>query len=243
MVIDTGLGPKSAQAILREVAKVSQTANLYLVTTHFHPEHAAGSAAFPPTAKFVVARSQQKDLDELGLSTNATFASRSPVVAELLKDVLFRPPDLLFDHEQEIDLGGVRVRLLALGSTHTRGDTVAWVEGDRVLFAGDIVFNRAFLAFGQYSSGQTWLAVLDQLGSMNPATVVPSHGPMADGSPIGQQRDVLKALQTRARELREQGRTAEQAVQTLTAEFQEKYPGWVRPNRIGAIVRSFYGEM
>jgi glyoxylase-like metal-dependent hydrolase (beta-lactamase superfamily II) len=243
MVIDTGLGPKNAQAILREAAKVSTNADLYLVTTHFHPEHAAGSSAFPPSAKFVLARAQQQDLDELGLSTNATFASRSPIVAELLKDVQFRRPDMLFDHEQAIDLGGVRVRLLALGSTHTRGDTVAWVEPDRVLFDGDIVFNRAFLAFSQYSSGQTWLSVLDHLGSMNPAMIVPSHGPMGDGSLIGQQRDVLKAVQTRARDLREQGRTADQAAQVLTAEFQAKYPGWVGPNRVGAIVRSFYGEM
>jgi glyoxylase-like metal-dependent hydrolase (beta-lactamase superfamily II)/uncharacterized membrane protein YphA (DoxX/SURF4 family) len=243
MVIDTGLGPRNAQTILHEVARVGKGTDLYLVTTHFHPEHAAGSAAFPPGAKFVVSRTQQKDLDELGLRTNATFASRSPIVAELLKDVQFRRPDVLFDHEHAIDLGGLRVRLLALGSTHTRGDTVAFVEGDRVLFAGDIVFNRAFLAFSQYSSGQTWLAVLDQLGSLNPATIVPSHGPMGDGSLIGQQRDVLKGLQGRARELREQGKTADEAAQTLVSEFQTKYPNWSGPNRVGAAVRSFYAEM
>jgi glyoxylase-like metal-dependent hydrolase (beta-lactamase superfamily II)/uncharacterized membrane protein YphA (DoxX/SURF4 family) len=243
MVIDTGLGPRNALTILREVAKVSKNTDLYLVTTHFHPEHAAGSAAFPPGAKFVVSRAQQKDLDELGLSTNASFASRSPIAAELLKDVQFRRPDVLFDHEHAIDLGGLRVRLLALGSTHTRGDTIAFVEGERVLFAGDIVFNRAFLAFSQYSSGQTWLAVLDQLGSLNPATIVPSHGPMGDGSLIGQQRDVLKGLQGRARELREQGKTADEAAQTLVSEFQMKYPNWTGPNRVGAAVRSFYAEM
>ena len=90
MVIDTGLGPRNMQAILRQVAKVSRNADLYLVTTHFHPEHAAGSSALPAGAKFVVSRTQQKDLDELGLSTNAAFASRSPVSAELLKDVQFR---------------------------------------------------------------------------------------------------------------------------------------------------------
>ena len=84
---------------------------------------------------------------------------------------------------------------------------------------------------------------VDQLGSMNPATIVPSHGPVGDGSLIGEQRDVLKALQARARELREQGRTAEQAAQALVAEFQAKYPAWVGPNRVGAAVRSFFGEM
>src|SRR5262245_7826949 len=85
MVIDTGLGPRNAEAILREVAKVSKNPNLYLVTTHFHPEHAAGSMAFPAATRFIVSRSQRQDLDELGLTTNATFASRSATSAELLK--------------------------------------------------------------------------------------------------------------------------------------------------------------
>ena len=35
-----------------------------------------------------------------------------------------------------LDLGGVRVRIMWLGPGHTRGDTVMFVEEDRVLFAG-----------------------------------------------------------------------------------------------------------
>jgi len=242
MVIDTGLGPKNAEAILREVVKVSRNAELYLATTHFHPEHAAGSSAFPPNTKFVVSRAQQQDLDELGLSTNATFASRSATSAELLKDVQFRKPDVVFDREQTFDLGGLRVRLLSLGPTHTRGDTSIFVEGDRVLFAGDIVFNRAFLAFSMYSRGSTWLTVLDELGRLGATSVVPSHGPMGDGSIIGMQRDVLKAVQTRVRELKSRGTSADETAQTLTAEFQQKYPDWVGPNRVGAIARTFFSE-
>ena len=242
MVIDTGLGPKNAEAILREVAKVSRNRQLYLVTTHFHPEHAAGSTAFPAGTKFIVSRTQQKDLDELGLSTNATFASRSPVSAELLKDVTFRKPDVLFDREYTVDLGGLRVRLLALGPTHTRGDTSAFVEGDRVLFAGDIVFNRAFLAFSQYSSGKTWIDVLDELDTLKAVAVIPSHGPMGDGSLVGQQREVLKTIQARVRELKGQGKTADEAAQAVVAEMPAKYPGWVGPNRAGTIARTFYAE-
>ncbi len=242
MVIDTGLGPRNAEAILREVAKVSRHAELYLVTTHFHPEHAAGSSAFPPGTRFVVARAQQQDLDELGLSLNATFASRSESSAELLKGVRFRKPDVIFDREHAIDLGGLRVRLLALGPTHTRGDTSIFVEDDRVLFAGDIVFNHAFLAFSQYSRGSTWIGVLDQLERLGATKIVPSHGPMGDGSLIAEQRAVLKALQARVRELRAQGGSADAIAMALTAEFRTKYPGWTGPNRVGAAVRAFYAE-
>jgi glyoxylase-like metal-dependent hydrolase (beta-lactamase superfamily II) len=243
LVVDTGLGPRNAQAILREVAKVSKNTEMYLVTTHFHPEHAAGSSAFPPTAKFVVSRAQQKELDELGLEMNARFAGFSPLNAELLKDVQFRRPDILFDREHTLDLGGLRVRLLSLGSMHTRGDTMAFVESDRVLFAGDVVMNRTFLAFGQTGSAQTWVDVLGQLNALRPTTVVPSHGPNGDASIIEEQRAVLLALQGRVRELKAQGKSADETAQVLTTEFQGKYPDWTGSNRVGGAVRSIYAEL
>ena len=242
LVVDTGLGPKNAEAILREVAKVSKNADLYLVTTHFHPEHAAGSSAFPASAKFVVSRVQQKEIDELGLDLNARFAGFSPAAGELLKDVKFRRPDVLFDREYTVDLGGVRVRLLSPGSMHTRGDTTAFVEPDRVLFAGDVVMNRAFLAAGPSSSMQTWLDVLNELGKLGATKVVPSHGPMGDGTIIAEQRVLLQTLQARVRELKSQGQSADDAAKALTTEFQAKYPAWTGPNRVGGAVRAFYAE-
>ena len=242
LVVDTGLGPRNGQTVLREVAKVSKNADLYLVTTHFHPEHAGGSSAFPPGAKFIVSRIEQKDIDELGLQMAATFAGRTPLMAELLKDVQFRRPDILFDREYNLDLGGLRVRLLSVGPTHTRGDTTVFVEGDRVLFAGDVVMNHAFLAFGDYSSAKAWLAAFDQLEPLRPTTIVPSHGRVGDASLIEQQRAVLKGLQSRVLELKSQGQSADQAVQMLTSEFQAKNPDWTAPARIGVAVRSIYAE-
>src|SRR6188472_2901038 len=47
LVIDPGLGLKSGEAIAREVAKVSRNTEVWIVNTHFHPEHTTGDAAFP----------------------------------------------------------------------------------------------------------------------------------------------------------------------------------------------------
>jgi len=44
------------------------------------------------------------------------------VVADLLEHAEFRKADVFFDREYTLDLGGVRVRMLSLGPTHTRGD-------------------------------------------------------------------------------------------------------------------------
>jgi glyoxylase-like metal-dependent hydrolase (beta-lactamase superfamily II) len=242
LIVDTGLGPRNMEAILRETAKVSRNADLYLVATHFHPEHAGGSSALPAQAKFIVARIQQQDIEELGPGMMKQFAGMTPLNAELLDNVAFRKPDVLFDSEYRLDLGGASVVLRALGPTHTRGDTVVFVEQDRVLFAGDIVMNKRFLAFGAQSSATAWLKVLDQLDALRPLQIVPSHGPMGDGTLIAQQRTVLQQIQERVRALKAQGRSADEAASTVTSELQAKYPDWTTPNRAGGAARSFYAE-
>jgi len=242
LVVDTGLGPRNAETILKEVAKVSRHTELYLVATHYHPEHAGGSSAFPATAKFVVSKAEQLDIDELGMGMMQRFSGMSAFNADLLRGVTFRKPDVVFDREYVIDLGGVKATLRSLGPTHTRGDTSVFVEPDRVLFAGDIVMNHAFMAFSDQSSGAAWIAVLQQLEPLKPGVLVPSHGSVGDASLITLQRTVLSSMQTRVRELKGQGKTVDEAVTTVTTEFTAKYPDWTTPARIAGAVRSFYGE-
>jgi glyoxylase-like metal-dependent hydrolase (beta-lactamase superfamily II) len=242
LIVDTGLGPRNMETILRETAKVSRNADLYLVATHFHPEHAGGASALPAGAKFIVARVQQQDIEELGPGMMKQFAGMTPLNGELLNNVQFRKPDVLFDTEYRLDLGGVSVVLRALGPTHTRGDTIAFVEQDRVLFSGDIVMSQRFLAFGAQSSGAAWLRVLDQLEALRPTRIVPSHGVMGSASLIDRQRAVLLQIRTRVADLKAQGRTADDVASTVTSELQTKYPSWTTPNRAGAAARSFYAE-
>jgi glyoxylase-like metal-dependent hydrolase (beta-lactamase superfamily II) len=74
LVVDTGLGPRNGQAVLREVGKVSSNPDLFIVATHFHSEHTLGESAFPASAKVIRARALQKDIDEFGVQPN--FATR-----------------------------------------------------------------------------------------------------------------------------------------------------------------------
>jgi len=243
LVVDTGLGPKNGQTVLREMHKLSTNADVYVVSTHFHPEHALGESAFPASAHLIRARTQQQDIDEFGLTLARQFAARSAATADLLKDAAYRTADIVFDKEHVVDLGGVRVRLMALGPTHTRGDTVAWVEGDRILFAGDIVMNKRFLAFASpYASVKTWLADFEVLDALKPARVVPSHGAMGDASLIDQQRTVLKAIQERAIVLRREGKSADDTAKTVQAEMQARYPDWTGAAQAANAARTAYNE-
>jgi metallo-beta-lactamase class B len=242
LVVDTGMGPKNGAVVVKEVAKVSKNSQLYLVTTHFHAEHVAGISAFPAGTKYVISRVQQQDLDELGADLTKRFAGGSPIMADLLKDAPVRRADVLFDREYKIDLGGVNVRLLALGSTHTRGDTMVFVEQDKVLYAGDVVMPRVPVAFGQTSSAKVWEDVLAQLTPLGATVIVPAHGPTGTGAMLAEQRAAFAGLRKRVGELKGQGVSVDDAVKTLTPEFQQQHPDWTSTNRVGAIVRGMYSE-
>jgi len=213
------------------------------VSTHFHPEHALGEAAFPQSATLLRARVQQEDIDEFGLALANTFASRSPAMADLLRGAAFRAADVVFDGELTLDLGGVHARVFALGPTHTRGDTMVFVPEEGVLFAGDVVMNHRFLAFGSpYSSVTAWLASLSHLASLKPARIVPSHGEMGDASLIELDRQYLTALQSRVAELKSQGKSSDETAQTVTAEFQKKYADWTNGGALGTSAKVAYSE-
>jgi len=238
LVVDTGLGPRNGQTVLREVGKVSTNADIYIVATHFHSEHTLGESAFPASAKVFRTRAQQQDIDEFGVQPN--FATRSAANAELMKDAVFRRADEIFDAEKTLDLGGIRVRLLWYGGTHTNGDSLIFVEGDNVLFAGDVIMNRRFLAFNARSSVQAWLRSLEEAARLRPVRIVPAHGEMGDGSLIEINRTYLQTLQSRVRELKREGKTVDQATEAVTAEFRAKYPDWT--GNAGAAARSAYNE-
>ncbi len=238
-VVDTGLGARNGEAVVREVAKVNRGPALYLATTHFHPEHDLGAMAFPAHTQLLRSTDQQKDIDEFGLSLAKTFSQRSPFIADLLKDAQFRKADKLFEREEVVDLGGVRVRLMAMGANHTRGDTAFLVEPDGVLFSGDIAMKPQPAFASPYSTVKHWLASLDALEQLAPKKIVPSHGPMGDVALIQGYRAYLTRIQSRATELKHQGKSLDETVATITSELQSTYPD---RGRLGGAIRAAYNE-
>jgi glyoxylase-like metal-dependent hydrolase (beta-lactamase superfamily II) len=242
LVIDPGLGRRNGETVLREVGKLTKNSEIYVASTHFHAEHSTGNLAFPAGAKYVASNTQVAEFDAGGAQQIQTFSKRSPMTAELLKGATARNADIRFDGTYALDLGGVRVRLIEVGPTHTRGDTAFFVEGDNILFTGDVVMNNSFLAANQASSMKAWLAAFDTFDALRPQTIVPSHGAVGPGSIVAVNRQFMLEVQARARALKAEGRTADAAAETVQKELQAKHPDWPRANGLLAAARSAYNE-
>src|SRR5580700_890083 len=85
LVVDTGLGPANGTTIARVVAKLAPgNQKLFLTTTHFHPEHAAGEAGFPKSTIVIRDSVQQQEMELHGKEMVDMFARRSAQWKELL---------------------------------------------------------------------------------------------------------------------------------------------------------------
>jgi glyoxylase-like metal-dependent hydrolase (beta-lactamase superfamily II) len=240
LVIDTGLGPRNGAAVYEVAKKLAGTKALYLVTTHVHPEHDLGAQAFPDTTTLIRSTDQVKEIAESGLRLAKVFASRSAINAELLKDADFRKADITFERDYDLDLGGVQAKLTAMGPNHTVGDTIIWIGSERVLFAGDLAM-RAQPAFASpHSNLRQWLASLDRLEGLKPVIIVPSHGPTGDGTGfITGYRAYLTEVRDRAAGEKRAGRSVDQAVETVTAAFDNRAPDKAR---LAGAIKAAYAE-
>jgi glyoxylase-like metal-dependent hydrolase (beta-lactamase superfamily II) len=143
LVVDTGLGPRNGAIAAKAAQKLAPHNRLYLTTTHFHPEHAAGASGFPAGTILIRDKIQQEEMDKHGEEMVRLFASRNDEQRKLLANVTLPTPDIVFDKEVKVNLGGgVTARLLWFGGAHTKGDELTFVEPDKTLISGDVVQNK-----------------------------------------------------------------------------------------------------
>ena len=243
LAVDTGMGPRNGAIVAREAQKLAKGPVLYLTTTHFHPEHAAGESAFPANTILVRPSAQQEEVDRRGAEYIDLFSSRSAQNKELLQGVKLRQADIVFDRETKLDLGGVTARLFWWGAAHTKGDELIFVPEDSVLISGDIVQSKLAPNMpNEDASVKGWLSILDQLEPLKPRYVVPDHGALGDGSLIGKERAFLLDVQKRALAMKARGLAVEEAGKMLQTELKAAYPDWENLNPIPNLVRRVYEE-
>ena len=72
-------------------------------------------------------------------------------------------------------LGQLEVRLMQLGRGHTKGDTVAWLPQQKILFSGDLVEYGA-TAYAGDAYFNDWPTTLDKVEALGAVAIVPGRG-------------------------------------------------------------------
>ena len=176
MVIDTQATPVMAQDVIRHIRTVTDKPIEYVVLSHYHAVRVLGASGYAP--RHIVASRDTRDLIvERGEQDKASEIGRFPRLFQAVESV---PPGLTwptmtFEGRMSIWLGSLEVQLLQLGRGHTKGDTVAWLPQQRILFSGDLVeFDATPYAGDAYF--QDWPRTLDNIAALKPLALVPGRG-------------------------------------------------------------------
>jgi glyoxylase-like metal-dependent hydrolase (beta-lactamase superfamily II) len=119
-------------------------------------------------------------------------------------------PNVVFDRELTLDLGGRLVQLRDWGRANSPHDVTIFVPDARVLFAGDILVQAPVPYFTE-SWPVPWIDVLRQIEAVPAAAIVPGHGPVfRDHTYTRQVRAVLEAVTARVAAMAKQGRSLDE---------------------------------
>ncbi len=176
LVLDTQATPVMAQDVIRRIREVTDKPIKYVLLTHYHAVRVLGASAYQPQQ--IIASQDTYDLIvERGEQDKASEIGRFP---RLFRNVESVPPGLTwptitFTGKMTLWLGQLEVQLLQLGRGHTKGDTVAWLPQQKILFSGDLVeFDATPYAGDAYF--RDWPQTLDNIAALKPEKLVPGRG-------------------------------------------------------------------
>lgn len=201
MVSDCTATPAMARDLIAHIRTVSDKPIKYVLLTHYHAVRVLGASAYfdEGATEIIASQGTFELIAERGKEDMQSEMDRFPRLfrnAESIPGLTWPtlvigggiPKDGEVPGKLTVDLGGVKVQIWSPGNGHTRGDTIAWVEEEKVLFSGDLVEYNAGVYTGD-AHLEEWPTTLQALRDLKAEAIVPGRGEAMKGA-----ADVAKAL-------------------------------------------------
>ena len=174
------------QRLIDAIAELTDQPIRYLVNCSWHPDHTEGNHVFRDLGAVIIGHRKARE----GLLQ--WYANRPEIPPA--------PPEVIFDDQLTLTVGGTEVRVLFLGRAHTEGDAVVFLPEQRVAFLSEIFFNKQFPGL-RSGYPMEWIGTLDAILELDADVFVPGHGLVENG---GRLRGTVVQMRDDLVEMREE---------------------------------------
>src|SRR5260221_14647370 len=154
LLVDTLFDLKLTREMLDTMRKSVPAAGRIdmVVNTHANGDHCYGNELVADAQIIASARTAEEMMEGVKPQLMAAVLKQAAQLGQLgehmsrifgsfdFDNITLTPPKTTFEGELSLTVGEKAVQLIELGPAHTRGDTMVYIPGDRVVFTGDILF-------------------------------------------------------------------------------------------------------
>ncbi len=194
-----------ASALHEEIRKITDQPVKYVILENGQGHAALGSNYWKEQgAKIIAHKDAAKELETNGLELLDRMKRR---MREKAAKTRFVMPDIVFDKEHILELGGVRIEARYLGPAHSPGDIVVWLPQTKLMISGDMAFHQRLLPLFEYTDTAGWIESWEIFEAMKPEMIIPGHGEATTSMATLRKytRDYLVHLRTKVSELLDNG--------------------------------------
>ncbi len=254
MLVDTLFDLPLTRAMLDAMRRAEPAAARIgaLVNTHSNGDHTFGNRLVEG-AQIIASRACAEEMShDLGDPRRLAEMKRANHPDSLLGAFMaeiFRPfdfegvgfvpaPTVTFEGQLERRVGNKTVRLIEVGPAHTRGDVLAYVPQDRVMFTGDMLFinGHPIIWAGPVAN---WIKACQLMLDLDLEAIVPGHGPITGKDGVRAVKDYLEYITDQARQRYDAGMGVFEAAQDISL---VDYSSWGDAERIVLNVAALYRE-
>ena len=179
VVIVDGLGsPSLANKLVQKIKKITDKPIVKVFVTHYHADHIYGLQVFKALGAEIIAPDGVYEYIDSEAADSRLEERRFSLDPWVNDQTVVVTPDRIIDKSEDFTLGGIKFTISFIGKAHSDGDLTLYVENDRVLYTGDLIFEGRVPFLGS-SDTKHWLETLEKMESQSPRAIVPGHGPFA----------------------------------------------------------------
>ena len=249
LVVDTFWDLPHTRQLIEQYARVWTAPAQRVVNTHHNGDHCWGNQLFRGAEIIGHRRCAERFTQEQPAtmqmlrhasgSANPALAAFAAALAIWDFDgIELTPPTTVFDERLTLTLDGLAIELIYVGPAHTAGDVIVHLPTRRVVFTGDILF-RLCTPIGWEGTSERWIAALDDIVALEPAVIVPGHGPLCGVEGVREMKAYLQYVQAEAQRFFDAGLPPLEAAKRIDL---GPYANWLDAERIYANVAVLYRE-